>query len=155
MLLVKFNDTGDTIWTQFLGGDNFEYARDIDTSPEKVIYLYGYNQRHPPAYNLQSILIITEPNEDISTSNPELSKIHEFQTISFPNPANRQSNIILLPPPQSLVSWLLYNANGQITSNGSTLGGKFELNLPELPPGLYYLVFPFSQYPAMKLLITE
>jgi len=149
MLLMKLDANGEVTGVEHFGAKNTEWMETILTPGPGRILLWGYNQRCPPAYNLQAVLVVT----DTITAVKELPVPAAGRTLVFPNPARDIANVVLSPPPATPVPWLLTDLNGRVLASGTTENGLFALPVEKLATGVYFLSFPGSGYPGKKVVV--
>ncbi len=111
--LVRTDDTGDTVWSKTIGGENLDRGRSIDLTSDGGFIVAGSTYDYfAGEYNV--FLIKLGPETSISQQpglTPELSDIH-----TYPNPFSFSATIAFAVPSMSegTVSLSIYDASGRI-----------------------------------------
>ncbi len=155
MLLLKIDEQADTAWVKHFGVKNSETVRDMAITDEGKMMLWGFNQRRPPAYNLQAVLTLVDTVGHQLVSHIEETGLSRRRTLIYPNPIQEVANIALSPPPVKPVLWKLLNLNGIEVSKGITNNDLFELPLKEQEAGIYFLFFLNGRYPPARLVVIK
>ena len=152
IMLLKIDDNADTIWSKSYGAKNTEWAESILVTNSNQILLWGFNQSRPPLWDLRALLVHTNDELILGTDvTGQLPEIHN-QTYVFPNPAKGTSHVLLSPIPANPVEWQLFDLMGRVVKNGNSENGIFEIEMSQLPSGYYFIGFPGSEYPSMRII---
>lgn len=152
VLLLKIEESTDTVWWRNYGSANSESAEKILVLDEEQIWLWGYNQPRAPLYNIYGLLVRTDSEGEVLTALERVAPKAESRSLVFPNPAQGQANVLLSPPPAYAQPWVLADVTGKPQAQGFTDSGIFELEMSKLSPGLYFLLFPGSSYPVQRVI---
>jgi hypothetical protein len=87
---------------------------------------------------------------------PETPVIPAAKAFVFPNPARHVAYVALSPPPVTPVNWQLFDLSGRQVATGAGQGDALlEIPLSGLAGGLYFLRFPGSRFPSLRLVVID
>ncbi len=154
ILLLKIDDNADTLWWRNYGARNTEWAEDLLLTSTNEVILWGFNQSRPPLYNLQCVLVQTDLQGNVPTTNPNPLPPTN-QAIVLPNPASDFAQVILLNEQTGPFRWQLQRISGELAQQGISSGPTFYINLEGLAAGVYLLTFPDENIPAKKVVVLH
>ena len=154
LMLLKIDENADTLWWRHYGARNTEWAEDLLVTNTNEIMLWGFNQRRPPLYDLQCVLVHTDSQGNVPTTSPEHLP-PATQAVVIPNPAKDLTKVIVLNRQSSPIHWQLRRISGEWVQQGVSSEPTFDINLEGLSSGIYLLTFPGDGIAAKKVVVLR
>ena len=143
-------------WFNNYGARNSESSEDILAYSTDEIMLWGYNQPRTPFYNLQSILVKTNGEGELTRTKDDVIETKGLKAFAFPNPVTDELHLILSPEIKAVVPWIIEDISGRILLSGKGYASpSLHIDLHSLQPGLYFIAFPGTEYPGCRIIVVN
>ena len=115
--LVKIDEVGDTLWTDFIGGIADDQGQAIVESDDGNLIIVGttwsYTTYPDNNYDSGFYVFSYTPDHSLSTDKPELSPSNFYLGNAYPNPFNPQTKIKYSVPRESRVDLYIHDLSGK------------------------------------------
>jgi len=155
--VVKYDGQGNILWSDCIGGTNYDFGADIFGDASGNQYVTGlYNSNTitfgstvlPTGGNTN--MFIAKLSGDMITQVPDLSQADQL-TI-YPNPSTGKFAIEGLAPGDS---YALYSVGGQLLQKQTASSDNSEVDLRNYPKGIYFLSVAQGKKVLHRKLIRE
>jgi hypothetical protein len=124
------------------------------SAPDQLL-LWGYNQRKPPLYDLQALLVRVDLDGNPPVSIKPESTLTKAEAFVFPNPAFDRIHVSIQNEQTANISWQLCNMIGATVQSGVAGNADFAIDLNGLQAGLYFLIFPQQGIQTKRVMVIR
>ena len=159
LFIVKFNHNGNVVWAKSAGGSSSDKGSSVAVNNSGVVYLAGWF-KSPTLSLADTTLTSTVDGSYFLTKIKDtvlvLTGIAEPVNIKseiniYPNPG--KDNIIVEPAPIGILS--LVNITGQEMKRQIITSNKIQINISDLPGGIYFVNVQTNNGLIVKKIIKE
>ena len=115
--LVKIDEVGDTLWTDFIGGIADDQGQAIVESDDGNLIITGttwsYTTYPDNNYDSGFYVFSYTPDQSLSTDKPKLIPSNFYLGSAYPNPFNPQTKIKYSVPRESRVDLYIHDLSGK------------------------------------------
>jgi hypothetical protein len=152
VLLIKIDDTGDTIWTKLYGGAYDEMVWDMHTTNDGGVIMCGTTRSF--GFGGLDIYVIKTNQDGLITNTNDIDySLSKIQI--YPNPS---SNIFTIKADEEIVSFKIFNMQGVLIKQndaGIRNGSYLQIDLSPFASGVYYGVFETNNAYQTKKIIKQ
>ncbi|MFH2143681.1 MAG: T9SS type A sorting domain-containing protein [Bacteroidota bacterium] len=148
--VVKLNSTGDVQWQKCLGGTSSDYAYSIQKTSDSGFIIAGYSNSNDGdvsgnhgSYDFWVVKLSSEVYIEELTAEDDVN--------IYPNPANDRINLLT----KENATFEIINIQGQIVDTKSLIDKSNNLDISNLPSGVYTLRIKTDRGIAIRKLIKQ
>ena len=122
-------------------GEPFELIESISNKGLRSWLEYSYDDLFAPSGQVEYRIVHQAPSVDSRFSNEVRVQVEQeaLRTRVYPNPAYNSLTFELVSAHREVLSYSLYNSTGAVVRQGQSSAGRQEIDLSDLPSGIYQL----------------
>ena len=159
LFIVKFNHNGNVIWARSAGGSSSDKGVSVALNNSGVVYLAGWFKSPTLTFadttltsTVEGSYFLTKIKDSVLVLTGIAEPVNIKSEINiYPNPG--KDHIIVEPAPMGILS--LFNITGQELLKEKITTEKTQINISDLPSGIYFVKVQTKDEITVKKVIKE
>lgn len=156
-LVIKVDESGDTLWTKTIGGVLDDYANSIVETDEGDFIIAGSTESFGAGESDAWLIKLDNEGNSVEFLTPNHPFDYELNP-AYPNPFNSSTSISFIIPMHSKVSIDLYDISGRYIkgiADGEFSAGehRIDINGNSLPSGVYFVRMTAGSFDECKKIV--